>query len=144
MNQHLVQCNFCNRKFENISRMEKQIKKKHEDYQSYDCDKRGKEICDKIEITEAQKNAYKCKIQTMSFGQLYDNVSLGEGAVAAAGRRDLTRRLEEGRRRDRQASYMAHIRGRGLSREGQIFVQQMDLNFCWTMIHFLFLVIFSV
>ena len=52
-----------------------------------------------------------------------ENSFLGEGAVAAAGRRDLTRRLEEGRRRDRQASYMANIRGRGLSREGQIFVQ---------------------
>ena len=47
---------------------------------------------------------------------------LGEGAQAAAGRRVVARQLEEGRRRDRQATYMAHIRGRGLSREGQIFV----------------------
>ena len=47
---------------------------------------------------------------------------LGEGAQAAAGRRVVARQLEEGRRRDRQAVYMAHIRGRGLSREGQIFV----------------------
>ena len=47
---------------------------------------------------------------------------LGEGAQAAAGRRIVARQLEEGRRRDRQATYMAHIRGRGLSREGQIFV----------------------
>ena len=46
----------------------------------------------------------------------------GEGAQAAAGRRVVARQLEEGRRRDRQAVYMAHIRGRGLSREGQIFV----------------------
>ena len=49
---------------------------------------------------------------------------LGEGAKAAAGRRNLAKRLEEGRRRDRQAHYLAHIRGRGLSREGQTFVAQ--------------------
>ena len=47
---------------------------------------------------------------------------LGEGAQAAAGRRVLARQMEEGRRRDRQVTYMAHIRGRGLSRQGQIFV----------------------
>ena len=47
---------------------------------------------------------------------------LGEGAQAAAGRRSVAKQMEESRRRDRQATYMAHIRGRGLSREGQIFV----------------------
>jgi hypothetical protein len=47
---------------------------------------------------------------------------LGEGAHAASGRRIVVTQLEECRRRDRQATYMAHIRGRGLSREGQIFV----------------------
>jgi hypothetical protein len=47
---------------------------------------------------------------------------LGEGAQAAAGRRIVARQLEEGRRTDRQATFMAHIRGRGLSRVGQIFV----------------------
>ena len=47
---------------------------------------------------------------------------LGEGAKEAAGRRDLARRLELGRRRERQAHFAAHIRGRGLSRIGQIFV----------------------
>ena len=47
---------------------------------------------------------------------------LGEGARAAMGRRELLTRLEEARRRERQASYLAHVRGRGLSREGQIFV----------------------
>ena len=50
-------------------------------------------------------------------------IYLGEGAQAAAGRRVLAKQLEEGRRRDRQATFMAPIRGRGLSsREGQIFV----------------------
>ena len=47
---------------------------------------------------------------------------IGEGAKAAAGRRDLARRLEEGRRRDRQAHFLAHVRGQGLSRVGQLFV----------------------
>ena len=47
---------------------------------------------------------------------------LGEGAQAAAGRRTVAKQLEEGRRRDRQAHYMAHVRGRGLARQGQIFV----------------------
>ena len=40
---------------------------------------------------------------------------LGEGAQAAAGRRIVARQLEEGRRRDRQATYMAHIRGFNLT-----------------------------
>ena len=47
---------------------------------------------------------------------------LGEGARAAAGRRDLARRLEVSRKRDLMAHYQAHIRGQGLSRAGQIFV----------------------
>ena len=48
---------------------------------------------------------------------------LGDGAQAAAGRRKDAKRMEEARSRDRQAHYQAHIRGRGLSREGQIFVR---------------------
>ena len=47
---------------------------------------------------------------------------LGDGAKAAAGRRDLARRLEVSRKRDLQAHFQAHIRGRGLSRVGQVFV----------------------
>ena len=47
---------------------------------------------------------------------------LGDGAKAAAGRRDMARREEESRRRDREAHYQAHIRGRGLARVGQVFV----------------------
>ena len=38
------------------------------------------------------------------------------------GRRELLTRLEEARRRERQASYLAHVRGSGLSSEGHIFV----------------------
>ena len=47
---------------------------------------------------------------------------LGDGAKAAAERRGLARKIEEGRRRDREAHYQAHVRGRGLSRVGQPFV----------------------
>ena len=47
---------------------------------------------------------------------------LGQGAKAAAGRRDLAKRLEVSRKRDLYAHFQAHIRGRGLSREGQVFV----------------------
>ena len=47
---------------------------------------------------------------------------LGDGAKAAAERRDLAKRLEVGRRREQQAHYQAHVRGMGLSRVGQTFV----------------------
>ena len=47
---------------------------------------------------------------------------LGDGSNAAGGRRDLARRLEVSRKRDLQAHFQAHIRGRGLSRVGQVFV----------------------
>ena len=47
---------------------------------------------------------------------------LGEGAKAAAGRRDLAKSLEERRKRERVAHFEAHVRGRGLSRVGQTFV----------------------
>ena len=47
---------------------------------------------------------------------------LGDGAKEAAGRREVVRR-EEGRRRlELQSHYTAHVRGRGLSRTGSIFV----------------------
>ena len=46
----------------------------------------------------------------------------GEGVKAAAGRRDLVRRLEMRRKRDLKAHFQAHRRGQGLSRVGRIFV----------------------
>ena len=46
---------------------------------------------------------------------------LGEGAHAAADRRQQAAREEENRRRDQMAHYMAHIRGRGVSRAGEVF-----------------------
>ena len=86
----------------------------------------GRDMSDKelgIVVSQVRKYLSTSFVRAQSLCLLNRLCFLGEGAVAAAGRRDLTRRLEEGRRRDRQASYMAHIRGRGLSREGQIFVQ---------------------
>ena len=86
----------------------------------------GRDMSDKelgIVVSQVRKYLSISFIRAQSLCLLNRLCFLGEGAVAAAGRRDLTRRLEEGRRRDRQACYLAHIRGRGLSREGQIFVQ---------------------
>ena len=50
-------------------------------------------------------------IRAQSLCLLYRLCFLFEGAVEAAGRRDLTSRSDEGSRRDRQASFVAHIRG---------------------------------
>ena len=47
---------------------------------------------------------------------------LGEGARVAGGRRDLAKKLEVRRRREAAAHFEASVRGRGLSRVGQIFV----------------------
>ena len=56
---------------------------------------------------------------------------LREGAHAAAERRHQAAREEEGRRRDQIAHYLAHIRGRGVNRAGEVFTIQ-DLGvFCW-------------
>ena len=47
---------------------------------------------------------------------------LGPGARAAAERRGEAKRVETARRREAQAHWQAHIRGRGLGRAGMIFV----------------------
>ena len=54
-----------------------------------------------------------CLLERISF--------LGSGARIAAGRRQLTFRLEQRRRREAQAFHQAFIR-RGLGREGRAFV----------------------
>ena len=46
---------------------------------------------------------------------------LGDGARAAANRRAQAGREEEGRQREQLAHYQAHVRGRGLGREGEIY-----------------------
>ena len=75
-----------------------------------------------VVISQVRKYLSTAFIRAQSLCLLNRLGFLGEGAKAAAGRRNLAKRLEEGRRRDRQAHYLAHIRGRGLSREGQTFV----------------------
>ena len=47
---------------------------------------------------------------------------LGPGARAAADRRADALRMETARRREAQAHWQAHIRGRGLGRVGMLFV----------------------
>ena len=47
---------------------------------------------------------------------------LGPGARMAADRRIEAKRAETARRREAQAHWLAHVRGRGLGRAGMIFV----------------------
>ena len=47
---------------------------------------------------------------------------LGPGARMAADRRKEAKRVETSRRREAQAHWLAHVRGRGLGRAGMIFV----------------------
>ena len=85
----------------------------------------GRQMSDKelgVIVNQVRKYLSTSFIRAQSLCLINRLSYLGEGAQAAAGRRTLAKQLEEGRRRERQASYMAHIRGRGLSREGQIFV----------------------
>ena len=85
----------------------------------------GRQMSDKelgVIVNQVRKYLSTSFIRAQSLCLINRLSYLGEGAQAAAGMRIVARQLEEGRRRDRQATYMAHIRGRGLSREGQIFV----------------------
>ena len=85
----------------------------------------GREMSDKelgIIVTQVRKYLSTSFIRAQSLCLINRLSFLGEGAQAAAGRRSVAKQLEEGRRRERQAHYLAHIRGRGLSREGQIFI----------------------
>ena len=85
----------------------------------------GRDISDKelgIIVTQIRKYLSTSFIRAQSLCLINRLSYLGEGAQAAAGRRQLAARLEEGRRRDRQAHHLAHVRGQGLSRAGQIFV----------------------
>ena len=85
----------------------------------------GRDLSDKelgIVVTQVRKYLSTSFIRAQGLCLLNRLCFLGEGAREAAGRRDLARRLEEDRRRERLAHYMAHVRGHGLSREGHIFV----------------------
>ena len=48
--------------------------------------------------------------------------NFGSKAKAAAGRREAAKRANELRRREIMSYYMANFRGRGLNRQGSIFV----------------------
>ena len=60
-------------------------------------------------------------IRAQSLSLLSRLCHLGEGARVAVARRQQAGREEEGRRREQQAHYQAHIRGRGILRGGEIF-----------------------
>ena len=72
-------------------------------------------------ISQIRKYLSTAFIRAQSLCLINRLAHLGEGAVAAAGRRNLAKRLEFGRKRE--AHYQAHIRGLGLSRVGQLFVE---------------------
>ena len=85
----------------------------------------GREASDNelgVIISQIRKYLSTAFIRAQSLCLLNRLCYLGEGAKAAAGRRNLTKRLEVGRRREREAHFQAHIRGLGLSRAGQLFV----------------------
>ena len=85
---------------------------------------RGRDISDRelgLITTQIRKYLSTAFVRAQSLCLLNRLCFLGEGAKAAAGRRDLVRRLEVGRQRERQAHFQAHIRGMGLSRIGNIF-----------------------
>ena len=82
---------------------------------------RGREASERelgLIITQIRKFLSTAFIRAQSLCLLNRLGYLGEGAKAAAGRRDLAKRLEVGRRRELEAHFEAHIRGRGLSRTG--------------------------
>ena len=85
----------------------------------------GREASDKelgLVVTQVRKYLSVAFIRAQSLCLVNRLGFIGEGAKAAAGRRELVKRLEEGRKRERQAHFLAHIRGQGLSRVGQLFV----------------------
>ena len=85
----------------------------------------GREMSDKelgIIVTQVRKYLSTSFIRAQSLCLINRLSFLDEGAQAATGRRSVAKQMEEGRRRERQAHYLAHVRGRGLSREGQIFI----------------------
>ena len=86
---------------------------------------KGREASDNklgVIITQIRKYLSTAFIRAQSLYLINKLAHLGEGAKAAAGRTHLERRLEVGRKREREAHYQAHIRGLGLSRVGQVFV----------------------
>ena len=85
----------------------------------------GREASDNelgIIISQIRKYPWTAFIRAQSLCLINRLAQLWEGAKDAAGRRTLARRLEQGWRREREAHHQAHVRGRGLSRVGQIFV----------------------
>ena len=84
---------------------------------------RGRDISDRelgLITTQIRKYLATAFVRAQSLCLLNRLCYLGEGATAAAGRRDLARRLEVGRKREREAHFQAHIRGQGLSRIGMV------------------------
>ena len=71
-----------------------------------------------IIISQIRKYLSTAFIRAQSLCLMNRLAHLGDGAKAAAGRRNMAKRLEVGRRREREAHFQAHIRGMRLERVG--------------------------
>ena len=99
----------------------------------------GRDMSDKelgIVVSQVRKYLSISFIRAQSLCLLNRLCFLGEGAVAAAGRRDLTRRLEEGRRRDRASLlHGPHQRPWPVSRGSELCpVDGHNICICWLFI----------
>ena len=74
-----------------------------------------------IEISQIRRTLSATFVRAQSVCLLSRLSYLGKLGMAAGQRRMDMHRREEERRRERDGHYLAHIRGRGLSRTGQVF-----------------------
>ena len=73
-------------------------------------------------IGQVRRRLSCCFVRAQALCLLSRLGQLGPGAKAAAERRGQSVRVQTARRREAQAHWQAHIRGRGLGRAGMLFV----------------------
>ena len=61
---HIIQCDLCRRKFQNVSNLEKHIKRYHTEYETYECDH-----CSKTFVTKWRLEKHKKMHSTMKIVQ---------------------------------------------------------------------------
>ena len=85
---------------------------------------RGREGTDSelgMVIGQIRRTLSTCFVRAQSLCLLSRLCHLGKGAKEAAGRRVEAKRKEFWRRKEMESHFMAHMRGRGLSRIGSMF-----------------------
>ena len=73
-------------------------------------------------MVQTRRILFCCFVRSQSLCLLARLGQLGPGARAAAERRVLAQKVEIARKREAQAHWLAHVRGRGLVRKGIIFI----------------------